>query len=174
VLAAIAAAAQGRADAAAQLEDYFTQLTQAQPQWRALVAALRRILAGERDPQALLPGLDPVDTLIVRDALAALEPAPAGGGPASAQEAGAITMEQLLGLVGAACAPGAPAGLAEQVHAMTQTLATDGRVPDALRAFGRALNAILSGDRNPDLALLPPELAEPVRGLLAALGEEER
>ena len=39
--------------------------------WRQLVAVLRRIRVGERDP-ALVTGLDPIDTAIVRRALAAL------------------------------------------------------------------------------------------------------
>jgi tetratricopeptide (TPR) repeat protein len=37
--------------------------------WRALVAVLRRILAGERDPDTLLAGLDDIDTAITRHAL---------------------------------------------------------------------------------------------------------
>jgi hypothetical protein len=39
--------------------------------WQQVVAVLRRIRAGERDP-ALVMGLDPIDTAIVRRALAAL------------------------------------------------------------------------------------------------------
>ena len=37
--------------------------------WRALVAVLRRIQAGERDPHVLLVGLDDIDTAIARRAL---------------------------------------------------------------------------------------------------------
>ena len=40
-----------------------------------------------------------------------------------------------------------------------------------MRKLGRVLNAILSGERNPDLADLPPDLADKVRGVLAQLGE---
>lgn len=39
--------------------------------WRQVVTVLRRIRTGERDP-ALITGLDPIDTAIVRRALAAL------------------------------------------------------------------------------------------------------
>lgn len=39
------------------------------PDWSALVAALRRILAGERGEPALLAGLDEIDTTIARETL---------------------------------------------------------------------------------------------------------
>jgi hypothetical protein len=47
------------------------------PDWSAIVAVLRRILAGERDETALplLTGLDPVDTAIARETLRRLEQA---------------------------------------------------------------------------------------------------
>ena len=41
------------------------------PDWSALVAVPRRILAGERG-ETLLDGLDPIDTVIARETLARL------------------------------------------------------------------------------------------------------
>jgi hypothetical protein len=43
--------------------------------WRNLAAALRRVLAGERNPTVLLSGLDDIDQLILNAVLAALPPA---------------------------------------------------------------------------------------------------
>jgi hypothetical protein len=43
-----------------------------QPDWADLVRVLRRILAGDRG-EALLHGLDPTDTAIIRQTLARLE-----------------------------------------------------------------------------------------------------
>ena len=42
-------------------------------EWAALARALRRLLEGERDPQALAQGLDPVDMQALALTLAALE-----------------------------------------------------------------------------------------------------
>jgi hypothetical protein len=50
----------------------FLEQLSAQDDWRELAATLRQVLAGERDPRALLAGLDPTDTLIVADVLRAL------------------------------------------------------------------------------------------------------
>jgi hypothetical protein len=47
-----------------QLEQLLTTLAD-QPDWTDLAGVLRRILAGERDPNTLLSGLDPIDTAIV-------------------------------------------------------------------------------------------------------------
>jgi len=147
--------------------------------WGALVGALRRVLAGERDPAALLPGLDQVDAVILGDVLRGLgatSPSPSstggggGAGAAGGVEAGeGISLEQLLELVAVACTPQAPAGLGEQLFGMTQQLARDPSMPAEIQALGRVLNHILSGERNPDLSALSPELAGAVRQLLAAV-----
>src|SRR6266511_1901008 len=119
-----------------------------------------RILAGERDPAALLAGLDAADTLIAGDVLRGLgfergsggtaEAAEAEEGGASEQQQG-LTLEQLLDLVAQACRPDAPAGLAERLHAFTRGLAGNAGAAPEHRALGRALNAVLSGERAPDL-----------------------
>ena len=59
-----------------------------------------------------------------------------------------------------------PPELSVQLHAITRGLATDGNAPPELQALGRALNAILSGAREPDLAGLSPELAAAMRQVL--------
>src|SRR5690606_31943285 len=51
--------------------------------WQALAGALRQILAGERDREALLAGLHPVDTAIVRTTLDRLSDDPHATKPAN-------------------------------------------------------------------------------------------
>jgi len=74
-----------------------------------------------------------------------------------------------LALVAQACRPDAPAGLGEQLYAVTRGMMTDPNAPGEFRALGRALNAILSGARAVDLSALPPEPADKIRGLLESL-----
>jgi len=85
-----------------------------------------------------------------------------------------MTLDDLLGLVALACTPSAPPGLAAQLHAATRDMAAAPDAPAEVRALGRALNAVLSGDRNPDLSALPPELAEAVRAMLAQISPSRK
>jgi hypothetical protein len=71
--------------------------------------------------------------------------------------------------VAQACRPDAPAGLAEQLHALTRSLAADNDMPAEFRALGRVLSAVLSGERDPDLSALPTELAQAVRAMIAGI-----
>lgn len=66
VIQAVAAAAQGHAQARAAVEQLLPQLEQ--NDWR-VADPIRRIWAGERDEAALTAGLDDADTLIVREIL---------------------------------------------------------------------------------------------------------
>ncbi|MEU0557437.1 CHAT domain-containing protein [Dactylosporangium sp. NPDC006015] len=70
-LAALVAAVHGDQDAAAALDELLTR-TAANRDWAVLAAVLRRILNGDRDPDTLLTGLDPIDTAIVTRALDAV------------------------------------------------------------------------------------------------------
>ena len=73
VIAAVVATANGTLDADAHTElDSFLTDTEADPDWAALVGVLRRIIAGDRDTDQLLAGLDPVDTAITTRILDAL------------------------------------------------------------------------------------------------------
>jgi hypothetical protein len=141
--------------------------------WRALVAVLRRILAGERDPAALLPGLDATDTVIAGEVLRGLgvdvdTPPLSGTGPGEGSQQ-AMGLEDLFDMVAQACQPNAPPQLGEQLYGLTQQLARDPRLPAEIQALGRVLNRILCGEREPDLSALPPELAQAVERLLAAI-----
>ena len=69
-IAAVAAACRGDQDAAAKLGPFLGKQAE-QPDWAALVAVLRRILDGERG-EALLDGLDTIDTAIARETLSRL------------------------------------------------------------------------------------------------------
>jgi tetratricopeptide (TPR) repeat protein len=70
-LAALVAAVHGDQDAAAAVDKTLTRAAGSQD-WADLAAALRRILDGDRDPDTLLTGLDPIDTAILTRALDAV------------------------------------------------------------------------------------------------------
>jgi hypothetical protein len=55
------------------------------------------------------------------------------------------------------------------MHAATRGMATQPGLQPELRELGRVLNQILSGERNPDLSALHPQLAEVVRKVLQEL-----
>ncbi|MBI5300929.1 MAG: tetratricopeptide repeat protein [Chloroflexi bacterium] len=187
----VVAAVQGNDEARKSAEQFLAQMENAG--WGNLESAVRRILSGETDFEKLRDPLNRVEAYIVREILAggqAPTPAPppsaktgrTGEGetaPSPAErgrvgvgvEQQGITLEQLLGTVVAACKPGAPAGLAEQLHALTRQMATDAQMSPEIRALGRALNQILSGERAPDVSALPQQLAEAVRGMLREIEE---
>jgi tetratricopeptide (TPR) repeat protein len=174
----IVAVCQGNEEAKALLEPLLQAVESAD---EGLAYAIRRILAGERDAEMLTANLGR-SGVVIRTVLAQLSgsvPSEVGGatpqtpgvsetpGVSGAEEA--MTLDDLLTLVATACRPEAPPGLGEQLHAATRTMAADPRAPAGLRALGRVLNHILSGERDPDLSALPPEVAEKVRGMLATL-----
>jgi hypothetical protein len=163
------AACNGNAQAAARLTRFFDQM-ELKDDWRALIGVLRRILAGEREPLALLRGLDDTDTLIAGDVLRGLGIAvPLTGLEEEADDGKMISLEEFLQQVVRACQPDAPPGLAEQLHIATRGMATQATLAPELRELGRVLNQILSGEREPDLSALHPQLAEAVRGMLEEL-----
>lgn len=119
--------------------------------WRQVVAVLRRIRTGERDP-ALVTGLDPIDTAIVRRALAAL----AGTVPvdANAWRAGAAPTSPrepsppLAALAGATVA--AAKGDLDATNALKPLLRALAAHPD-WAPLAAAVQRILAGDRDPAL-----------------------
>ncbi|NUM64821.1 hypothetical protein HUU39_06045, partial [candidate division KSB1 bacterium] len=172
----VAAAAQGNANAKSEVGKILPQLEAGG--WQNLVAAIRRMLAGENDFDKLRTELDHQDAYIVRRILAALsgEPAPSERamptGEATAQqeesedEAQGITLDDLLKFVALACQPNAPPQLVEQMRDLAQSLQSP-KAPPEMHALGRVLAALLSGERNPELSALPPELASKIREHLA-------
>lgn len=80
----------------------------------------------------------------------------------SEAEAQGITIDDLLKFVALACQPNAPPQLVEQMHGLAQSLQSP-EAPPEMRALGRVLAALLSGERHPDLSALPPELASKIR-----------
>jgi hypothetical protein len=174
VIRAVVAACEGNAQAAAQLAPFLDEMSQ-QDDWRKLVAVLRRILAGERDPMTLFPGLDDTDVVIVGDVLRGLAGSPPAergeleGGHDDASDM--VKLDDFLAVIVQACRPDAPPGLGEQLYNATRSMATQANAPSGIRELGRVLNAILAGEREFDLSALPPELANKVRGVLEALKE---
>ncbi|HXT42529.1 MAG TPA: hypothetical protein VN748_00210 [Pseudonocardiaceae bacterium] len=119
--------------------------------WRQVVAVLRRIRTGQRDP-ALVTGLDPIDTVIVRRALAAL----AGTVPvdANAWRAGvtpASPREQSPPLAALAKATVAAAkGDLDATNALQPLLRALAGHPD-WAPLAAVVQRILAGDRDPAL-----------------------
>jgi hypothetical protein len=137
---------------------------------RALGRSLSRVLAGEREPDTLLEGLDATDAHIVREVLAGLgvaaPKASAGEQAAPAREVG---LDELLAMVAAACRPDAEPALATQLRDTAHAWAGDAATPEVQRELGRVIVEILDGERVPDLSRLPDEVAARVRGLLQEL-----
>ncbi len=172
VIQTAVAACEGNAQAAAQLAPFLDQMSQ-KDDWRALVAVLRRILAGERDPLALLPSLDNTDVIIAGDVLRALgvDVPLAGQEEEEGDDGDMVSLDDFLAMILQACRPNAPPGLGEQLYNATRGMATQANAPSGIRELGRALNEILSGERTPDLSALPPQLVDKVRGILDALSK---
>jgi len=72
MIAAVAAACQAGQQPPPELAEFLNEGAKL-PDWSALVAVLRRILAGERDQSALLADLDPVHTAIASETLRRLD-----------------------------------------------------------------------------------------------------
>jgi len=170
VIRATVAAGLGNLDAANSVAPFFDQMEQ-KAEWRALIGILRRILAGERDALALLRGLDATDTLVAGDILRGLGvDVPVAGQAESANDDGKmVSLEQFIQQVVRACKPDAPAGIVEQMLAATRGMALQPNLAPELRELGRVLNQILTGEHDPDLRALHPQLAERVRRVLMEL-----
>jgi len=165
------AACGGDAHAAKRLAPFLDMMSH-KDDWRALVAALRRILAGERDPMALLPGLDDTDVIIAGDVLRGLGvdiPLAGQQEEESGDGGDMVSLDNFLNMIVAACRPDAPASLHDQLVTATRGMATQPNAPEGMRELGRVLNAVLAGEREPDLAALSPELETKVRGVLDVL-----
>ena len=80
-----------------------------------------------------------------------------------------LTLPQLLDLVERAARGDRELG--GQLFDAMRGMANDPGQPPEVRALGKVLVNILVGDRDPNLDALPPELASPVRGMLARLRE---
>lgn len=168
----VVAACQGDAQAAADLAPFLQEMEQRE-NWRALAEVLRRIWQGERDPLALFATLDDTDVLIAGDVLRGLgmDVPLAGQQEAEEDEDGdMVSLDDFLKLIVAAGRPDlAPPGLAEQMERATRGMATQPNAPEGMRELGRVLNAVLRGERDPDLSTLPPGLADKVRQVLEEL-----
>jgi hypothetical protein len=171
VIQAIIATGTGNPDASNSLAPFFDQMEQKE-EWRALIGVLRRILAGEREPLVLLRGLDPTDTLVAGDVLRGLGvDVPLAGQVESAKDDGKmVSLEQFVQQVVRACKPDAPEGMAQQMLTATRGMALQPNLTPELREMGRVLNQILSGNHDPDLSALHPQLSEIVRRVLTELG----
>lgn len=171
VISTLVAACGGDADEVAQLNTFLDQM-EPQDDWRRLIGALRRILAGERAPETLLANLEDAEILIVSDTLRALGvdprylPALPGEEVMDDDEGDMISLQDFLGVVADACKPAAPAEMREQLLGATRGMVMQVNNPPELRELGRVLTAILLGERNPNLLALDPQLIGLVREML--------
>ncbi len=165
----IAAQAEGRRPEG--LDTLLEQLDESDD-WHELAGALRRIVEGERAPQALFPGLSGAEALIVGEVLRGLgveTGTPRMLGPEAEGPGREVNLDDLFTMVAQASRPDAPPEMGEQLHAITDRVARDPEAPDELRALCRVLNRVLAGDRDPDLSDLPPGLAQRARRMLASI-----
>ena len=143
-----------------------TNGTAAPPEIRAFTQVLLQLLKGERDPRrgAHLP---PALAEAVKETINQIEaPLPEAG--ADPGEAEGLTLLELLERVGEACSGNVM--LWQQLWDFTETLAAAPTTPPDIKNLALALRKILAGERQQHVVEgLPPELAEPVRLLLAQL-----
>jgi len=178
LIAAIVAACQGNEEAKNALENEYPKMKAGSPDWIETANAIQKIVAGERDPEKLLAGAGSQSGLVIRRVLQALSEAPGPHRPAATSPifdepqskmgeagGGGFTLPQLLDLVERAARGDQQLG--GQLFGAFQQMA---RAEDeTTSALGDVLLRVLIGDRNPNLAALPDELASAVRGLLGRL-----
>jgi hypothetical protein len=143
--------------------------------WEQLVAVLRRIRAGERDP-ALATGLDLIDMAIVRRALAALagtEQVDTRAWRAGARSASPRQQDQQLAAL-AQAAVAAAKGDHDATNAL-QPLLQALAAHSTWAPLAAAVQRILAGDRDPALpdALDQPAAASAVSSILNQLTEPD-
>jgi tetratricopeptide (TPR) repeat protein len=180
LIAAIVQAANGDEKAKAYLEGEYSKM-QSADEWRLGGQAFQRLVAGERNFESLTEGLSRTQSLIIRRILQALNgegsdphpPAPspiakerAIGEGGQAQQQG-VTLPQLLDLVERAAGGDRETG--SKLFPAMQKMASDPTAPREMQLLGKALAAIIIGDKNPSLDGLPDEVASAVRGLLGRL-----
>lgn len=170
VIQTVIATCNGNQNAVQQLDPFLNKMEQKE-EWRALIGVLRRIVAGERDALELLRGLDETDTIVAGDILRGVGVDVPIAGQDDDDDGKMMSLQDLLNRVVVACKPDAPVGLTEQLHNVTLGMATQPNLQPELRELGRVLNQILSGERNPDLGALHPQLAGAVRKVLDDLNQ---
>jgi len=174
VISSLVAADRGDAVADRALDLILASLAE-HADWRQVVAVLRRIRTGERDP-ALITGLDPIDTAIARRALAALAgTAPVdtnawrGGVAPTASRAQSPPLEAL-----AQATVAAAQGDLDAANALQPLLLALAAHPD-WAPLAAVVQRILAGDRDRELpdTLDHPAAAAVVRTVLNQLTEPD-
>jgi tetratricopeptide (TPR) repeat protein len=168
-IAAVVAAAQGNSEAAAAVEPILAELAGTQD-WAALVPVLRRMIAGDRG-EALLTGLDPVDTAITQRTLDALAGrVELSATPADLNAAAVAIPEQWEPVIAAVAA--AAEGDTEAATALEPVLTDLAGVQDWV-ALVPVLRRIIAGDRGEDLlAGLDPVDTAITSAVLTALADQ--
>ena len=143
VISGLVAADHGDDAAAATVDKTLTALSN-HSGWGELVAVLRRIRAGARDPAALATGLDPIDAAVVHRALAALT----GTAQVNTDAWHTLTTQQLADLVPTVVAAASGDDDATStLHPLLDELATH---PD-WAPLAAVLHRIIAGDRDPSV-----------------------
>jgi tetratricopeptide (TPR) repeat protein len=176
VAQAVAAACAGNVELRPQIEELFPRFKE--DNWQ-IVDAIRRIWAGERDLESLTDDIDRNSALIVQRILGVLagepspfEAAPAPSSPASApqgEQQQGFTLEQLFGVVAAACQGDAQA---QQMAPLLVQALQQPAMPAEIQTLGGVMARILAGERDPALAAgLTGELRGAVEGLIREIGD---
>ncbi len=178
---AIVAACNGNQEAQEAVAEFLKQNAEG---WPTTVAAIQKILEGERDFEILTGNMQSrTGVLVTQRILQALSddpepPSPASRPPStvhgqaqrpspqpSPKQGEGLTLPQLLELVERAARGDQQLG--GQLFNAFQGMA---KADDpAMRALGNALLRVLVGDHNPDLSALPDEVASLIRGMLGRL-----
>lgn len=164
VLGALVAAERGNTAARVKLRQHLDRWAALDERFVPLAGVLRRVLDGERDP-AVAAGLEPLDALVARRALAALR----GEADVFPELWPVMHLGMALGRFAAAATGGGPIDATTREH-------LDGfRANPALAPLAPVLEQILAGSRHPTLAVgleLPVHRAM-VLALLRYIGEIE-
>ena len=73
LIAAVVGVVAGDEQARSVVGQYLEQLRQAGGEWTGLAAAIKRLIAGERDAEALCEGLGPNPAMLIKTSLQALD-----------------------------------------------------------------------------------------------------
>ena len=168
VIQAMISAADWGGKYATEVEPFLGQLEE-RDEFKPLSKIFRRIIAGERNPDDLLPELDATSALVAGDVLRALGVAVPDPLETTEEEDLAPVIEEIFQGVVYACQSGTPLVYSEQMYNATLKMSVHPKVEPELRALGHVLNQILAGERNLDLSGLSPHWTMRVRELLSML-----
>jgi hypothetical protein len=155
----------------ARITERLSQDAQSPEDVRSLAKILRRILAGERNPEmSALPG--PFAEIIqgmIQDLMEdERNRRPEDGNPNQDEEG--LTLEEFLSMVETAAK--GDQRLGAQLFSLTQQMSRDTSLEASLRELAQVLSLVLAGDHNPAISNLSSQLREPVSQMLQRINAD--